>query len=110
MLSIAPDAPRTGPSREGLDLSGAEWHLDVERYRPFVEATTGIRPTESLSAAECYRIGNRLEALIEERRRHGEWTPALVEEYPVVESLEEILAVARFFRQCHACHREAGCG
>lgn len=107
MLSITPPESRVAPSFDGLDLSADEWRLDTARYARFVETTTGIRPTGDLDASECYRIGNRLEAYVEERKRHGEWTAALVADLPEVESLREVLWVARFFRHCHDCRLEA---
>lgn len=103
MIRISPDTSRTGPSVEGLVLSASEWRLDPGRYRAFVETVTGISVPDDPTASECYRVGNRLEAFVEERHRHGEWTPGLVEEYPDVDSLDEILGLARFFRQCHDC-------
>ncbi|PSP23256.1 hypothetical protein BRC61_03750 [Halobacteriales archaeon QH_10_65_19] len=100
-LSIAPDTVRTDPEVDGLDISDSEWRLDVDRYREFVAAATGISPADDLAPSDCYRIGNRIEALVEEHKRHDEWEPALVEEYPDVESLKAFLWVARFFRACH---------
>jgi hypothetical protein len=64
---------------------------------------TGIDVEGDLSAPDCYRIGNRLEAFIAERRREGEWTEALVDEYPDVGSVAEIVGLARFVRECHDC-------
>lgn len=106
MIRIPPASAWTGPSTAGLDLSASEWHLDPDRYREFIETATGIAVSDDPTASDCYRIGNRLEALIEERRRRGEWTPALVESYPDVESLSEIVGLARFFRRCHDCRLE----
>lgn len=106
MIRIPPDTTRTGPSTDGLDLSADEWRLDPDHYRAFIEVTTGIVVSNEPVASDCYRIGNRLEALIEERRRRDEWTPALVEEYPDVDSLDEIVGLARFFRRCHDCMLE----
>ena len=106
MIRITPDTAWRGPSVDGLDLSADEWRIDPDRYWEFVEAATGIRLSDEPTASDCYRIGNRLEALVEERRRRGEWTPALVEGYPDVESLAEVVGLARFFRQCHECRLE----
>jgi hypothetical protein len=46
-------------------------------------------------------MGNRLQALIEERKRQDKWGPALVEAYPDVDSLKAFVWVARFLRACH---------
>jgi len=104
MIHVKPEVLWTDPELRGLDISESEWRLDTEEYRAFIEAATGISPTDGLSTSDCYRIGNRLQALIEERKRRGEWDSALVEAYPDVESLEEFFWLARFFRACHHCH------
>jgi hypothetical protein len=103
MIRISPDTSRTGPTAEGLDRSASEWRLDPGQYHEFIETVTGIAPPDDPTASDCYRIGNRIEAFVEEHHRLDEWTPALVEEYPDVGSLAEILGIARFFRRCHAC-------
>lgn len=108
MIRISPNTAWTGPSTDGLDLSTSEWCLDPNRYRGFVTAVTGIQVSADPTAADCYRIGNRIEAFIEERRRRGEWTSGLVEAYPDVESLSEIVGLARFFRRYHTCRLEDG--
>ncbi|MFC6941089.1 hypothetical protein ACFQE8_14135 [Salinirubellus sp. GCM10025818] len=103
MIRISSDTSRAGPTAEGLDLSAPEWHLDPDQYREFIETVTGIAPPDEPTASDCYRIGNRIEAFVEEHHRLDEWTPDLVEEYPDVDSLAEILGLARFFRRCHDC-------
>lgn len=103
MIHIAPETPRSTPAIEGLVVTDGVWKLDIARYESFVETTTGISVDDSLSGADCYRIGNRLEALVTEHQQTGEWTPALVETYPDVGSLGEIVGLARFFRECHKC-------
>ena len=75
--------------------------MNPDDYREFIESITGISPSERLSPSECYRIGNRLEAFIDQCRRDGAWTDELIEGYPDVDSLEQIYPLARFFRQCH---------
>jgi hypothetical protein len=102
-LDSRPDAPI-----EGLEVTDTEWSLDTDRYRPFIESVTGVRVDGEVSASDCYRIGNRLEGLIDERRRQDRWTADLVAELPVVESREEVLWLARFFRHCHDCCLETG--
>jgi len=94
-ICVVPDAVWSDPGIEGLD---------VGRYGDFIQVATGISPASGLSASDCYRIGNRLQALVEQRKRHDEWEPTLVESYPDVEALGEFLWVARFFRACHDCH------
>ncbi|MFB6360261.1 MAG: hypothetical protein ABEH59_02955, partial [Halobacteriales archaeon] len=86
------------------EVSSGEWRLQVDRYQTFLAQATGIAPADGLSSSDCYRIGNRLQALVEEKKRNGEWSPELVEAYPDVETLQEILWLARFFRACHDCH------
>lgn len=103
-MRVTPDAVWTDPDIEGLSVSDAEWRLDVDRYEEFLSEATGVSPAEGLSASDCYRMGNRLQALIEERKRQDEWGPALVEAYPDVESLEAFVWLARFLRACHDCH------
>lgn len=103
MLETDPDYVRTDPSLPGLSIVDDEWRIDLEYYRPFIEATTGLAVPDDLENTDCYRIGNRLEAFIAERRRDDEWDEEVVESSPVVESLEEIVWVARFFRTCDDC-------
>ena len=100
-MRVTPDAVWTDPDIDGLEVSDTEWRLDVDRYGDFLVEATGIPPAEGLSASDCYRMGNRLQALIEERKRQDKWGPALVEAYPDVESLETFVWVARFLRACH---------
>lgn len=102
-IHVTADAVRSDPTVEGLEIAGTEWRLDVDRYGDFVVAATDIAPSEGLSASDCYRIGNRLQALVEERKRQGEWDRALVDGYPDVDSLDEFLWVIRFFLTCHEC-------
>lgn len=85
----------------GFELSDSVWRLELDHYRDFIESVTGIAPIRNPSAADCYRIGNRLEAFIDERRRAGEWTDALVEQYSAIDALGQIYWLAQFFRQCH---------
>jgi len=101
VVRVTPDAVWTDPDIEGLEVSDTEWRLDFDRYQEFLVETTGMCPAESLSASDCYRMGNRLQALIEERKQQDEWGPALVEAYPDVDSLEAFVWVARFLRACH---------
>jgi hypothetical protein len=96
----------TSPQVSGLHTSDSEWHLDVSQYESFIEEATGISVTGDLDATDCYRIGNRLEALITEHQQHGEWTEDLAEDYPDVASRKEIVGLARFFRECHTCRLE----
>lgn len=103
-IIVTPEAVWSDPGMEGLTVSETEWRLDVDRYQEFLGEATGISPADGLSASDCYRIGNRLQALVEKRKRHDEWGPSLVEAYPDIDSLEEFLWVARFFRACHDCH------
>lgn len=107
MIRIEGSDVRTLPSFDGVHAADDEWRLDPSQYCDFTESVTGIALTAELSAADCYRIGNRLEAFIAERKRDGEWTDALVEEYAGIESLKEIVALARFLRTCHEQCRDA---
>jgi hypothetical protein len=112
-IRAVPETVRTDPEIAGLEVSETEWRLDVERYQEFVAAATGISPAEGLSASDCYRIGNRLQALVEEHKQQAGGESALVGAYPTVESLEEFLWVARVFRACHDtenCIVDAGRG
>ncbi|WP_277542751.1 hypothetical protein [Haloarcula laminariae] len=101
MIRIEHSDVRTVPSFEGIQVEDDEWHLDPAKYRAFTESVTGIALTEELSAADCYRIGNLLEAFVAERKRDGEWNDSLVEQYPDIDSLEEIVTLAQFLRTCH---------
>lgn len=103
-ISIVPDTVWSDPGIEGLDVSDDEWRLNVGRYQEFIEQVTGISVGDRLSATNCYRIGNRLQAHIGERKRDGEWNSSLVSSYPDIESLEEFVWIARFFRACHDCY------
>ena len=106
MIRIVPETPRSTPAVEGLVTTDSEWRLDTSRYESFIETTTGIDVSGDLSGADCYRIGNRLEALVSDHQQAGKWTSELVEQYPDVQSLEEIVGLARFFRECHECRLE----
>jgi hypothetical protein len=97
----------SNPPVDGLEITDGEWRLDADHYGEFVEAATGIRVTDGLSSSDCYLIANRLEALIERHKRSGDPESALVAEYPGVQSLEAFVWLARFFRECHDCHRES---
>jgi hypothetical protein len=85
----------------GFERSDSCWRLDIDCYRGFIKSVTGITPSESISPSDCYRIGNRLEAFIDENQRTGEWTDESVESYSEVDSLRQVYLLARFFRQCH---------
>lgn len=106
-IRVTADAVWSDPAIDGLEISGMEWRLDIGRYRDFIAAATGISPSEGISTSDCYRIGNRLQALVAERKRHDEWDRAFVDAYPDVDSLDEFLWVARFFLTCHDC-KDAG--
>jgi hypothetical protein len=103
-IRVVPDAVRTDPHIEGLDVSDDEWRLDVDRYREFLVDVTGISAVDGLTGTDCYRIGNRLQAQIETHKRQDEWTPDLVDSYPDISFLEAFLWIARFFRACHDCY------
>jgi hypothetical protein len=92
---------RPDTSLRGFEVSDDEWQLDPEVYREFVESVTGMDVSDELSASQCYRIRNRLEAFIEERRRHDEWGERLAEDHPAIESLDEIVELAAFFRELY---------
>lgn len=98
------------PAVEGLVATDSAWELDVTRYASFIETATGISVAGDLSGSDCYRIGNRLEALISEHQQDGEWTPELAASYPDVESREEIVGLARVFRECHECRLDGADG
>lgn len=106
MISVPKDSMRSRPSLDGIELADGAWQFDPQRYRSFLRERTGIDPGGELTGADCYRIGNRLEAFIEDRRRRGEWEASLVETEPEVDTLDEIAELARLFRQCHARHVE----
>jgi len=103
-IRVVPDTVRRDPAIKGLEVSDSEWRLDIGQYQDFIEATTGLSPSDGLSASDCYRIGNRLQAFVEERKRRNDWDATLVEAYPDVQSLKEFVWLARFFRACHDCH------
>ncbi|WP_254279746.1 hypothetical protein [Haloarcula marina] len=103
MIRIRPTTSRSAPSCSGLSADDGEWRLEPSRYRRFTAEVTGIELTENLGASEYYRIRNRLEAFIAERKRDGEWSASLVERYPDVNTLEEIVSLTRFLRECHDC-------
>lgn len=103
-IRVTADPVWSDPAIKGLEISDTEWNLNVDRYQDFIREAAGIDPTNGISVSDCYRIGNRFQALVEEYKRDDEWGPALVEEYPDVESLEEFLWMARFFQNCHKCN------
>lgn len=102
-IRVPADLAWADPSIEGLDASGEDWYLNVARYQEFIREAAGIDPMNGISVSDCYRIGNRLQALIEQHKREQEWKPELIKDYPDVESLEEFLWIARFFETCHEC-------
>jgi hypothetical protein len=94
------------PTPRGFATTAGTWQCDVERYERFLESVGGQdAPIEC--DGTCYVVGSRIEGFIEQRQANGEWTPALVETLPDVESLAEIEALALFFRTCQA-EREQG--
>lgn len=101
MIRIGSAEMRPDASFSGLYTDDGEWRLDPSEYRTLTESIAGIPLTDDLSASDCYRVGNRLESFIAQRRRNGEWTESLVEEYPDIGSLAELVALARFLRTCH---------
>ena len=103
MITTSPDSNYLPPSIPGLELTDDEWRLNPEEYEQFITATTGVSPTADLDASDCYRIGNRLEGFLETRKRNEEWTDTVGDTHPDIESVDEVLALARFFRQCHDC-------
>lgn len=106
MIRISPSTTHSAPAVGNIEVTDDEWRLDPTRYRAFIAETTGYSVADDPHPSECYRIGNRLEAFVEERKRAGEWSPELVDSYPDVESLDEMLGLARFFRECHTCRLE----
>ncbi|WP_435332917.1 hypothetical protein [Haloarchaeobius sp. TZWWS8] len=103
MIQTSRPNPDERPELAGLEVTESEWRLDTDRYRRFVEEAARQSLDDQPTAADCYRIGNRIEALIAEHRQRDDWSPSLVEEYPDVDSLDEIVGLARFFRHCHDC-------
>ena len=85
----------------GFEVADSVWRLDLDYYRGFIESVTGISPDRNPSASDCYRIGNRLEAFIDEKQRAAEWTEDLTEDYSEMDSLRQVYWLAQFFRQCH---------
>lgn len=92
---------RPDTSLRGFELSDDEWRLDTDAYRNFIESVTGMGVSDGLSASQCYRIRNRLEAFMVDRRRRGEWTENLTREFPDIESLDEVVELAKFFRELY---------
>ena len=103
MIRIVPETPLSTPAVDGLVATDARWEFDPAQYESFIQTATGIAVDGDLAAADCYRIGNRLDALIAEHQQNGEWTPGLTASYPDIDSREEFLGLARFFRECHQC-------
>lgn len=96
-IHLVTDPPRVGPP-SGLETSGGEWRLDLARYAPFVEFVTGHPVSTNLSNSDCYRIRNRLEALVAEHYRTGEWPSVVQEAASDTVRPEDIFELARFFR------------
>lgn len=101
MIRIDPATARPPPAISGLTVEGDRWEFDPDPYHAFIKEATGIDFPDDPTATDCYRIGNRLEALIEEAQRHDQWNSAFVDQYPTVSTLNEIVGLARFFRRCH---------
>ena len=105
MRCIRATEQRQDPNLPGLSVSDDEWKLDVDYYRPFVEVVTGLPVPEDLTAADCYRIGNRLEAVIAEHERDETWPLESIATFPIADSRTTVRWLARFFRACHQqCH------
>ena len=100
MLVCTIPAHRDPPTPRGFSVDGQQWQCDLDRYRGFVDAVTDHRIPEDPTEADCYLVRTRLEGFIEQHRADGKWTNELPPEYPDVESLAEIEALARFFREC----------
>lgn len=101
MIRIDPPPGRPPPTITGLTVEEDVWKFDPEPYHRFIEEATDIQVPANLTATDCYRIGNRLEALIEEAHRQDRWNRRLIEQYPTVTSLDEIVGLAHVFRTCH---------
>lgn len=102
MLVCSVPEHRDAPTPRGFEVVDGEWRCDVEYYREFVATVAGATAPVDCGDDDCYVVGSRLEGFIEQRRADGEWTEALPERYPDVESLAEIEALALFFRTCEA--------
>lgn len=103
MVSITPPTSTEPPDLKGFDVSDSAWQLDLTTYQSFIREITGESPTGTLSGSDCYRIGNLIEGFIEEQIRIDEWHDRYIREYPDVNSREEVLWLARYFRKCHEC-------
>ncbi len=110
MIELSAEALGRVPSVDGVERESGTVRFDPAAHRAFVEAATGIDPAGDLSPAECYLIGNRLEALVDERTRTGEWETgtAPAPDHPGIESLTDVVGLARLFRAYHAEHVAAG--
>lgn len=106
-LCVTPDTLRSAPSVAGLDVSESEWRLDLTEYETFIEAVTGIAVGPDLSDSDSYRIRNRLEALVAERYRTGEWPTVVREACSGTMSPEDVVELARFFRFYLDCRQAA---
>ena len=107
IIGTGPLSRKIGRSPASLDLSVSRSRLGIEYFDEFVKAVTGITLTSDLDAADCHRIGNRLEAFVEEKRRRDEWDLDLLDDYPALDSVEQVYLLARFFRTCHEDWRTA---
>lgn len=106
-LCVTPDTSRSAPSVAGLDVSESEWRLDLTQYETFIESVTGIAVGPDLSDSDSYRIRNRLEALVAERYRTGEWSAVVREAATDTVAPEDVVELARFFRFYLDCRQAA---
>jgi len=101
MIRIHSTFTRSLPPLRGIRHDDGVLVFDPDHYESFIEEATGMSVTNDLSATKCYVIGNRLEAIIDEATRRGEWSRTLTD-YPDISSMDEIVGLARLFRRAHA--------
>ena len=106
MLVCSPPDNLEAPTPRGFAVTDGTWQCDVAQFEGFLAAIGGVEATVACDG-DCYVVGSRIEGFIAERQAAGEWTESLTEEYPDVESLSEIEALALFFRRCQADREKA---
>lgn len=100
VLRIDAREARTGDPPAGMTVTDDEWALDVDEHRAFLEAVTGTRLPPDPDAADCYRVGNRLEGFIEEHAGDP-WPPTPEAAAATVDDWSDVHWLADFFRACH---------
>ena len=80
------------------DASGS-WTFETREYRGDIDSIVPVEVPLNPSPEEAYRMAVFLEGFIQEEKRTGDWTDAVLAEFGSFESTAEVEAVARALRE-----------